>query len=148
MSPTALVVLVVAGPLLGRWLADRRRLTWTLFALSLMPVAALTFVPVDREVFARCTFQWALPTPGRVELMANLVLFVAPALLATVATRRPLVVLLGAVVGSAAIEALQAAVTALGRSCDSTDWSSNAIGAAIGVLLGVAALRLARPARR
>jgi hypothetical protein len=35
-------------------------------------------------------------------------------------------------------------VPALGRSCDTTDWSSNTIGAAIGAVLAAVALHLAR----
>ena len=111
-------------------------------------MALLTLVPVDRELFARCTVQWALPGPGRVELLANVVLFVGPALLAGVASRRPLLVCLSLSAVSAALEALQALVPALGRSCDTTDWLSNTIGAALGAGLALAALLLGRPDRR
>ena len=90
LTPTALVVLLVGGPFAGARLARRRQLAWGLAGISLVPVALLTLVPVDRELFARCTMQWALPSAGRVELMANVVLFVGPALLAGVAWRRPL----------------------------------------------------------
>ena len=93
MSPTSLGLFIVLGPFVGAWLVQRRTLAWLLFAGSLVPVALLTLVPVDRELFARCTLQWALPTPGHVELMANVLLFVAPALLAGVASGRRLVVL-------------------------------------------------------
>lgn len=147
MSPAALGLLVVLGPFGGAWLARRTRLAWLLCACALVPVALLTLVPVDRELFARCTVQWALPTPGRVELLANVVLFVGPALLAGVASRRPLVVLVAFSGLSAALEALQALVPALGRSCDTTDWSSNTTGAAIGAGLAAAALILARARR-
>ena len=147
MSPAGLLLLVVLGPFVGAWLARRDTLTWLLCAGALVPVALLTLVPVDREPFARCTVQWALPTPGRVELLANVVLFVGPALLAGVASRRPLVVLVALSGLSGAIEALQALVPGLGRSCDTTDWSSNTIGAAIGAGLAAAALLLARATR-
>lgn len=144
LSPAALGLLVVLGPLVGAWLVPRPRAAWWLTGASLLPVAALTLVPVERELFARCTVHWALPTPGRVELMANVVLFVAPVLLAGVATRRPVVVLIAASGLSAGIEALQALVTALGRSCDTSDWSSNTIGAVLGAALAWAAVLLAR----
>ena len=144
MSLTALGLLIVLGPFAGAWLVGRRDWAWLLFAGSLVPVALLTLVPVDRELYARCTVQWALPTPGRVELMANVALFVAPALLAGVASRRPLVVLVALSGFSATLEALQALVTGLGRSCDTTDWSSNTIGAATGAGLAAVALSLAR----
>ena len=143
LSPLALAVLLVAGPLVGSWLVARRRLAWSSFGLSLVPVLLLTLVPVDRELFARCSVGWALPTPGRVELMANVLLFVAPALLAGVALRRPVVALLGGVVASALVEVFQALVPALGRSCDTNDWLSNSIGAFLGAGLAAVALRLA-----
>ncbi|HWV78226.1 MAG TPA: VanZ family protein [Isoptericola sp.] len=144
LSPTALVVLVVAGWLAGPWLADRPRLAAVLGALSLVPLALLTLVPVDRELFARCSVGWALPTPGRVELMANVVLFVPPVYLAAVALRRPALALLAGSAASAAIEAVQALAPAIGRSCDTNDWLSNTIGAAAGALLAAAALRRRR----
>ncbi len=144
VAPAALVILVVAGPLVGGWLVRRPRLAWLLAGASLLAVAALTLVPVDRETYATCTIQWTLPTPGRVELFANLVLFVPPALLAGVATRRPALVALAGSALSAALEAVQAVVPAIGRSCDTTDWLCNTMGALIGALLAWVALGLAR----
>lgn len=144
LSPTLLVVVVAAGLLTGRWLVPRPRLTWALAAVSLLPVVALTLVPVDRELFARCSVQWALPTPGRVELMANVVLFVAPVLLAGIATRRPALAFLAGSVASVLVEAVQAAVPAIGRSCDTNDWLSNTIGALVGAALAWVALRRAQ----
>jgi len=85
----------------------------------------------------------ALPTFGRVELMGNVALFVAPMLFAAVAMRRPPVALFAGSGLSVGVEALQAAITAIGRSCDTTDWLSNTIGAVIGAGLGWVALRLA-----
>ncbi|QIK66822.1 VanZ family protein [Nocardioides sp. HDW12B] len=107
----------------------------------------LTMLPTDRRAFERCDVAWALPTAGRVELAANVVLFVAPALFASVATRRPALVLVGASATAAMIETVQALVPAIGRSCSTNDWLSNTIGVAIGVLLAVIALRLAGPPR-
>lgn len=147
LSPTALALLVVLGPVVGSWLVTRPRVAWALTALSLVPVALLTLVPVDRQLFMRCEVAWTMPTVGRVELAANVVLFVVPALLATVAARRPLLAA-GAASGlSAAIEAVQALTPALGRSCSTNDWLSNTIGALLGALLGWLALRLAGTAR-
>lgn len=144
LPPTALAVLVVVGPFVGAWLVTRPWLTGLLTGLSLLTVAALTLVPVDREPFASCVVQWALPTPGRVELFANVVLFVAPVLLTAVATRRPAIVLVAGSALSAALEGIQAAVPAIGRSCDTSDWLCNTIGAVIGALLAWAALALVR----
>lgn len=145
LSPVALVVLVTAGPFVGAWLAARPRAAWALAAVSLVPVLALTLVPVDRELYARCTVQWALPTPGRVELMANVVLFVAPVLLAGVAGRRPATALLAGTAASVVLELVQALAPAIGRSCDTNDWLANTIGAAIGAGLAWVALRAVGP---
>lgn len=139
--PTAaLVVVVIAGPLAGRWLFSHPRLAWGAFAASLVPLGLATLTPVSRELYARCVVEWAVPTPGRVELAANVVLFVLPVLLAGVALRRPLVALLAGSAASAILEAVQAAATGLGRSCSTNDWLSNTVGAAVGAALALAAL--------
>ena len=143
-SPTVLALLVIGGPLAGRWLYGRPRIAWTLCGISLVPIALLTLVPSSREIVERCAVAWALPTFGRVELMANVILFVPPVLLAAIACRRPLVAFLGGVVGSAAVELIQALAPALGRSCDTNDWLTNSIGAALGALLSGAAIWAAR----
>lgn len=148
-SPAVLALLVITGPLAGAWLYGRPRVTWALFWISLVPTLLLALVPSSREVVERCTVGWTLPTFGRVELMANVILFVPPVLLAAIASRRPLVAFLGGVAGSAAVELVQALTPALGRSCDTNDWLTNSIGAAIGALLAGAAIWAAhrRPAR-
>ncbi len=140
IPPAALVILVLAGPPLGRWLLGHPTLAWAAFAASSVPLGLLTLTPVRRELYARCTVEWSAPTPGRVELAANVVLFVLPVLLAGVALRRPVVALLAGSAASALVEAVQAGVPALGRSCSTNDWLSNTIGAAIGAALASAAL--------
>jgi len=144
MSPSALVVMVVLGPIVGMWLVFRPRLAWYFLAASLLPVAVTTLMPVDRRLDEFCVVQWAMPTPSRVELMANVVLFVLPGLLLAVATRRPVLAFFAGTGLSAGIELIQALVPFIGRSCDTTDWTSNTIGVATGVVLGWVALRLAR----
>ncbi len=92
----------------------------------------------------RGTVQWGLPLAGRVDLTA-VVLFVGPALLAGVASQRPVVVLVALSELSGALEALQALVSGLGRSCETTDWLANTIGAGAGVGLAAAALSWLAP---
>lgn len=145
LSPTALLVLAVAGPLVGRVVAGRPGAAWLLTGLATLPVVVLTMLPTDARAFERCEVAWTLPTPGRVELAANVVLFVAPALFAAVATRRPAVVLVAGSGLSVLVETVQAVVPAIGRSCSTNDWLSNTIGVVIGVALAVVALRLAGP---
>lgn len=144
VTPGALLLVVLLAPFLGARLSTRPRVAWWLAAVSLVPVAVLTLVPVQRELYARCTVQWALPTPGRVELVANVLLFVGPALLVGVAGRRPWAAFLAASGVSVLVEVVQALLPALGRSCDTTDWLSNSLGALLGAVLAVAALALAR----
>lgn len=146
LSPTALALLVVLGPLVGRLVAGRPALAWLVTGIATIPVVVLTMLPTDRRAYERCEVAWTLPTAGRVELAANVVLFVAPALFAAVATRRLVLALVAASTLTALIEAVQALVPALGRSCSTNDWLANTIGAAIGVLLAAIALRLAGPA--
>jgi VanZ family protein len=147
ISPAILASIVVLGPVAASRLATRTRLTWWLTATSLLPLSALTLVPQHRRLPARCTFQWQYATPGRVELMANVVLFVGPVMLAAVASRSPARVFIGAVAVSALIEGVQAGVPSIGRSCDTSDWLNNSIGAGIGAVLGAFALGLARRRR-
>lgn len=148
LAPTALALLVALGPLVGWLVARRPGAAWLLAGLATVPVVVLTMLPTDRRAFELCEVAWALPTVGRVELAANVVLFVAPVLFAVVATRRPLLVAVAGSGLSALVETVQALVPALGRSCSTNDWLSNSIGVVIGAVLGAVALRLAGPVGR
>jgi glycopeptide antibiotics resistance protein len=143
LAPAALALLVLVGPLVGSWLVARPRAAWVLTGVTLLPLALLTLVPEDRELFARCEIRWEIPTLTGPESLANILLFVAPVLLAGVATRRPVLVMVAGSGLSVIVEVCQAAVPALGRSCDSGDWVTNTIGAVIGALLALLALALA-----
>lgn len=147
LTSVALLLAVTVGPLLGYWLVERPRLALSLGLLSVLPVVALTLVPTSRDLVVGCAAEWSFPRLGAVELMANLVLFVPPALLFGVALRRPLLVLVAASATSALIEVLQAFATALGRSCSTNDWLYNTLGAALGAAIAGAALRARRATR-
>ena len=142
LTTVALVAAVVVGPVVGYRLIDRPHLATWLGLASLLPVAALTLSPTERDLERGCAVEWALPTLAAVELMANVVLFVPPALLFGVAVRRPLMVLVGASAASALIELIQAIAVALGRSCSTNDWLSNTLGAALGTAIAASALWL------
>lgn len=146
LTTAALLGLLVLGPVAGAWLARRPQTTRALLGLSIMTVALLTLVPTGRDLTVSCTIEWDLPRLGAVEMVANTILFVPGVLLAGVLSRRPLVVLLLASGASMLIETVQALVPALGRSCSTNDWFFNTLGAFLGALLAVAALRLARRA--
>lgn len=99
--------LILFGPFVGWGLTARPCIARWLAAVTLLPVAMLTLVPVNRQLSVRCEVAWSIPTVGRVELAANVVLFVAPVLLASVATRRPMLVGVAASGLSAAVEAIK-----------------------------------------
>lgn len=141
LCPAVLACMVGLAPLVGRWLLDRPAVTWGLAGLSLVPLALLTLTPVGVLTNRTCTLQWALPTIGRVELLANVVLFVAPVFLTALGLRRPLTALLAGSALSVALEAAQAFLP--GRACDTNDWLNNTIGAVIGAALAFAVLRAA-----
>ena len=142
LSTALLVAFTIVGPFVGIYLAERPLIAWLASGLSLAPVILLTFIPYPRPISTRCTFQWSLPTPGQAELMANVILFAVPALLFCVASQRAAVVWAAAVGLSVVTEMTQALVPETGRSCDASDVLSNAIGAAIGVCLGIASWKL------
>lgn len=148
IAPAALVFLVLVGPLAGSWLVSRPRIAWMLTAASMLPLALLTLMPVDRRLFARCELRWELPTLTGPESLANILLFVAPVLLAGVATRRPVLAVLAGTGLSVVVEAVQAAVPAIGRSCDSGDWINNTVGAVIGGALAWLSLTVAARRKR
>jgi hypothetical protein len=132
----------VAGHLLLRARRHGRRILWMLVVLSVAPVFALTLGPVPGRTFVVCVVQFALPTLGSVELLANVALFFPLVFFATLATRRPVLVLAAGTGLSAVIEAVQAALHDIGRSCDTNDWFMNTIGVALGVLAAVATIAL------
>lgn len=142
VTTAGLVLMVALGPGVGYWLTARPRLARAAALASLVPVAALTLVPTSRDLEVGCAVEWAMPGLGAVELMANVVLFIPPALLWGVAWRRPVIVLIGAGGASATIELAQAFLTMLGRSCSTNDWLSNTLGAMVGAVIALAALRL------
>ncbi|GAA2148013.1 VanZ family protein [Glycomyces algeriensis] len=141
LSPVLLVIVIVLGYLVGPWLLARQAIAWALAMASVLVVAVAAVVPEDRELYARCEVAWSLPTPDRVEPFANLVLFIPIAFLIAVAAKRPLLGLLAGAVFSALIEAVQALLPAIGRSCDTGDFTANALGALGGAALAWAVIR-------
>jgi hypothetical protein len=102
------VVCVGVGCLITRMRRCRQRILWVLVMLSVLPVVVLTLVPAAGRVGdVGCVVQFSMPTLTTVELMANVALFFPPVLFATLATRRPLLMLAAGAGLSAAIEAVQ-----------------------------------------
>nr|WP_281372159.1 VanZ family protein [Modestobacter versicolor] len=73
--------------------------------------------------------------------MANVALLVPVVLFAALATRRPLLALAAGTGASVLVEAVQALTPALGRACDTNDWSMNTVGAVLGAALAWLLLR-------
>ena len=144
LTTLALVLGLVVGPLVGYLLVPHRRLTGVLTALSVVAVLVVTMYPEARTPQPGCEFSLPTLRLGAVESIANIILFIPPVLLAGVALRKPLLALAGGTVLSALIELLQLAVPAFGRSCDTSDWITNTIGAVVGAGLAGIALLLAR----
>jgi glycopeptide antibiotics resistance protein len=143
----ALVVIVCIGIgyALVRRQRGRERILWALAGASLLVVLGLTLLPSGYSASnaIECEVQVVAPTLGRIELMANIALFVPLAYFATLATRRPLFVLVAAAGLSAVVEGIQALAPVIGRACDTNDWLMNTIGTVVGVLLAVGTLAVA-----
>ncbi|SDH71821.1 VanZ family protein [Agrococcus jejuensis] len=144
---TVLAAFAIAGPLAAWWLASRRRTAGVLAAAALVPLLLLTLSPTRRSMTFGCAVDWS-PQLTAAEPLANVLLFVPFVLLLAVATRRPVRAALAGSALSFGIEGVQAVVTQIGRSCDTSDWIANTTGAAIGATLAAVGLGFARWQRR
>lgn len=142
-----LAVLVIVGPLAAWWLAGRRRAAGVVAALALLPIVALTMTPTSRDMRIGCAIDWS-PQLTTAEPLWNVLLFVPFGLALAVAWRRPVLAVAAGSATSFAIELVQAIVTPIGRSCDTSDWVANTAGTLIGVLLAGVGVGLARMQRR
>ncbi|GAA5114002.1 hypothetical protein GCM10023339_19060 [Alloalcanivorax gelatiniphagus] len=144
LTTAAFAALVLVGPVVGAWLATRPRAAYALAGLALLPAVVLTLVPTSREVPFGCTVEWTWPTFAAVEVMANVVLLVAPVLFLAVATRRPLPAVVAGSAVSLAVETAQGITLVAGRSCSTNDWVMNTLGAVLGAVLATVALAVDR----
>lgn len=138
-----LAAFAIAGPLAAWWLASRRRTAGVLAGAALVPLLLLTLSPTRRSMAFGCAVDWS-PQLTAAEPLANVLLFVPFVLLLAVATRRPVRAALAGSALSVGIEGVQAVVTQIGRSCDTSDWIANTTGAAIGATLAAVGLGFAR----
>lgn len=138
---STLIGTVVLGPFAGVWLAKRPRITSTLLAIAVLGIAALTLYPEsDPNPAVTCSVALPYLTFTAVESLANILLFIPVAFLASILWRRPVLAVLGASALSALIEMAQAFVPEIGRACDTSDWITNTIGATIGGVIAFGAL--------
>ena len=148
LASVGLLAVLIVGPVLAYLLSKHRRGAWWLAGISVAAVLVITMYPEGRTVMPGCEVTLPYLSLGAVESVANVILFVPPVLFGAVASRRPLVALAGGIVLSALIELLQLAAPVFGRSCDTSDLISNAIGAVMGAALAAAGLRIAASRRR
>ena len=142
LEPTAFLVLLVVAPAAAWWSADRPRAGRWLAAAAVVVAAGLTLAPDDRRASSFCEVAWDVPTLFHGDL-ANVILFLAPVALLNTVWRQPVLVAGAAIAASAGVELLQALAPSLGRSCSTSDWLANSIGAVLGAALARAGLRLA-----
>lgn len=148
---SVLVLALVLAPLVGAWLASKPRLTRVLLAVVAVVMAALTLYPDGApSAGVACALQLPYLAPTASETMANILLFLPLSFLIGLVWRRPVVAMLIGAAASAAIEAVQALVPAIGRACDTSDLINNAIGAVLGgaCAWGALLIRRALDARR
>jgi hypothetical protein len=139
LAVTVLVLVVAA--LLVRAERTGRRIAAVLAVVSVGGLLMLTLSPDgSRGAPVACNLDPYLFYAD----VANMALFLVPALFATLATRRPLLVLVGASALSAAIEGVQR-MTATNRRCDIDDWLANSMGGAVGVVAACLVLWAVRP---
>lgn len=140
-----LIGIVVVAPFLGILLTRAPRLTLMLAVLPLLAVLGFTLSPDgDPSSSMGCSVGLPYLAPTAVESIANILLFVPVTFLVGLRWARPLsAIILGSAL-SAMIEATQGLVVSIGRACDTSDWVTNTIGAAIGGLLAIATLVLAQ----
>jgi len=119
-----------------------RRISGFLGGAALLVVILLTLTPHGKQLPpAECY----LVVDGPLWDIYNVALFLLPALFFVVATRRPLLVLLGAIALSALIEVVQQLLQGLlSRACDINDWVANSTGAAVGVLIAFVIVTLVK----
>jgi glycopeptide antibiotics resistance protein len=130
----------------SRWARLTRR---TLAALSLVAIVALTLSPSSGGGEVEFCVVDAFWTENiGITGLANIVLFVPAALFGGLATRRPFAIFAAAAGLSAGVETAQAIFAGLGRSCTTSDWMLNTIGAALGTLICIAMIALRRRTER
>lgn len=132
-------------PTLGLLLSLAVVLTLTLPPAPHVPIGVPGVADVDRCVGSLSDggqlWRALVATTERGERVGNIAMFVPATFFAVLASRRPAVVAAAGVLFSGAIE-LSQSVMHLGRECVGYDWVNNAIGATLGVLLGVLAVRV------
>ncbi|MEU5480895.1 VanZ family protein [Streptomyces mirabilis] len=139
LAACTLTALILGGAawVLVRRLGNPHGVWWAGLAFTLTGVLGVTFMDSGRASGV-CVLNHQFAEPFHTtQGLWNLAMMVPVGILALMAVRRPLPVLVGVVVLPLGIEFTQATADGLGRVCDSSDAEMNIIGGLVG--LGVAA---------
>ncbi|GHD38667.1 VanZ family protein [Streptomyces galbus] len=134
LAACTLTALVLGGAVwaLARRLGNPRGVWWAGLAFAVTGVLGVTFMDASRAS-GTCVLNHQLAEPFHTtQGLWNLAMTVPVGVLALLAVRRPLPVLVGVVVLPSAVEFTQATVDGLGRVCDSSDAMMNIIGGLTG----------------
>ncbi|MFG2476715.1 VanZ family protein [Streptomyces fagopyri] len=127
---------------LARRIKSPRGVWWAGLVFSLTGVLGVTFMNSSRAS-GMCVFNRQLSEPFHTtQGLWNLAMMIPVGILALMAVRRPLPVLVGVVVLPLGIEFTQATVGGLGRVCDSSDAEMNIVGGLLGLCIAAAVLTL------
>ncbi|MFE1749817.1 VanZ family protein [Streptomyces anandii] len=146
LAACTLTALVLGGAVwaLARRLGDPRGVWWAGLAFTVTGVLGVTFMDASRAS-GTCVLNHQLAEPFHTtQGLWNLAMMVPVGVLALLAVRRPLPVLVGVVVLPLGIEFTQATVDGLGRVCDSSDAEMNIIGGLMGFAVTAALLAVRR----
>ena len=134
------IAAIVLAFFLARAGQKGRRIAAVIAGLATLVVILLTLTPHGKQLPPADCF---LTVDSPLGDVFNVALFLLPTLFFVVATRRPVIVLIGAVAASAGIEVVQQLLHGvLSRACDVNDWIANSTGAAVGVLIASVILKL------
>jgi VanZ family protein len=161
---TGLVLLALVCLAVGFYRPLARRLGWwpwptlgTLLALA--AVGTLTLMPAPHQTalhnahaLADCTrsltdvpglWRGLISTTQRGERVGNILMFAPLTFFATLASRRPVLIVMAGVLLPVPIELAQA-IMDTGRTCVGYDWVNNAVGALLGALAALPLIASAR----
>jgi VanZ family protein len=151
---TLLVLLTLIAMAVGYHQPLALRLGWPLWPtlgtlLALAAIGTLTLLPAPHQAtppsahaLADCThslsdlsglWRGLISTAQRGERVGNILMFAPLTFLATLASRRPVLIATAGMLLPVPIELAQATIGA-GRTCVGYDWVNNALGALLGVL--------------
>lgn len=146
LAGCTLAALVLGGSawVLARRLQQPHGVWWAWLVATLVGILGVTFMGSGRAS-GQCVINHDITEPFHTtQGIWNLAMTVPLGLLAVLAVRRPLPVVVGVVTLPLAIEFIQATVAGLGRVCDSSDAEMNILGGLVGAAIATGILASGR----